>query len=466
MQLQLKKDNKPLFLIAVLIMCTGSQFFNYGGNTAMAPLLKSLDGYHLYSFVAALGSCGTMITLPAVGALGDKTGRRNIILIGVTLMLIARIAIQFTYSPYLFMVWQFMGSVGSGCVISAPYSMIGSVFPREQAMKYYGLIATFNAIGSLCGPVAAGALVDAGLGRIPFLLFIPFYVFALVVIMVLFPNVKRDNGKKFDVAGLALLAGAVATFVFWTGLSGEGKPLPWLSAGLLLPVGTIICVALLIKHSSKVSNPAVAIRMFKYPRFRVAFFTNLMLVAFSTCASGYLLNYILYVMNKSATIGSTSTVPMTIMIAICGLFMGSILAKNFVKNIRTMMIVSTLCILAALSCFSLLQPDSSMFLVWIGSAIGGIGNSIAQTSLTPFMTYGLPQEEVPAAQGMYQFSSTGGATIFVAFVGVLVNITGSIKPVFYTGTVLAVINVILAITCIKIPAKDVAAVEAAAAKAK
>jgi MFS-type transporter involved in bile tolerance (Atg22 family) len=156
---------------------------------------------------------------------------------------------------------------------------------------------------------------------------------------------------------------------------------------------------------------------------------------------------------------------MTIMIAICGLFMGSLLAKNFVKNIRTMMITATICILIALTCFSLLQPDSPMILIWIGSAIGGIGNSIAQTCLTPFMTYGLAPEEVPAAQGMYQFSGTGGATIFVAFVGVLVNITGSIKPVFYTGAILAVINVILAVTCIRIPAKDVAAVEAAA-KAK
>jgi len=66
------------------------------------------------AFAAALGSAGTMITLPAVGAVGDKTGRRNIILIGVALMLIARIAIMFTYDPYLFMAEQFIASVGSG----------------------------------------------------------------------------------------------------------------------------------------------------------------------------------------------------------------------------------------------------------------------------------------------------------------------------------------------------------------
>ncbi len=453
--MELKINNKKLFLFAVLVMCTGTQFFNYGGNTAMPPLLQSIGGYHLYSFAAALGSAGTMITLPAVGAVGDKTGRRNIILIGVALMLIARIAIMFTYDPYLFMAEQFIASVGSGCVLSAPFSMIGSIFERQESMKYYGYITTFNAIGSLTGPVAAGALVDAGLGRLPFILWIPFYVFSILVILLAYPNVKSEKAKKFDVLGLFLLAGTVVTFVFWTGLSGDGKPLPWLSAGLLLPVGTILFAALLVKHTNKVESPAVPLRMFKLKRFRTAFFSNMLLVAFSTCASGYLLNYILYVMQKSATMGSTSTVPMTIMLMICGLFMGGILAKNFVKNIRPMMILSVVCILIALGCFSILQPDSPMIIVWIGSAVGGVGNSIAQTCLTPYLQYGLAKEDIAAAQGMYQFSSTGGATIFVAIVGVFVGLTGSIKPVFYTGAALAVVNVLLVIGTLKITEEDV-----------
>lgn len=448
--MQLKIKNKMLFLIAVLIMCTGNQFFNYGGNNAMAPLLTSMDGYHLYSLVAALGSAGTMITLPAVGAIGDKTGRRNIILIGTVLMLIARLAIQFTYNPYVFMVWQFLGSIGSGCVVSAPFSMVGAIFERTEAMKYYGFIATFNAIGSLFGPLSAGTLVDAGMERLPFLLWIPFYVFAIAVILIAFPNVKRDSDAKFDFTGLLFLAGAVVTFVLWTGLSGEGKPLAWAGPGLLLPLGTLICVFLLVKHTGKTEHPAVPLSIFKNGRFRVAFFSNMMLVAFSTCASGYLVNYLLYVMKKSATLSSTSTVPMTIVIAISGLFIGNILAKNFSRNLRILMILSTGCILAALTCFSILQPDSPMILVWIGSALGGFGNSIAQTCLTPYFTYGMATEEVPAAQGMFVFSSTGGATIFVAFVGVLVNATGSIKPVFYSGTILAAINLMMILIYLRI----------------
>ena len=54
--MQLKIKSKSLFLAAVLLLCTSAQLFSYGGNTALAPLLRSLDGYALYGLIAALGS--------------------------------------------------------------------------------------------------------------------------------------------------------------------------------------------------------------------------------------------------------------------------------------------------------------------------------------------------------------------------------------------------------------------------
>lgn len=455
----LKIKNKNLFLIAILLMGTGTQFFNYGCNTAMTPLLKEINGYHLYSLAAALGSTGTMIALPAVGALGGRTGRRNIIIIGASIMLITMAGTYFTYDPYIFMMLRFISSVGCGLVMSAPYSIIGTVWDRPTAMKYYGFISTFNAIGALCGPLSAGALVDAGFGRLPFLLWLPFYLFAIIVICVAYPNEKQETKSKFDVSGLVYLACIVIPLVLWLGLSGAGKPLAWVGPGLILPVIVIAFAILLVKHSAKTESPTVPLHIFKEKRFRTAFFVNMLVVCFSTCTSGYVLNYILYSMNRSATMGSTSTVPMNITLVICGLFMGSILKKNFVKNVRTMMIIGTLSLLAGLSCYCILSPDSPMLLVWIGSAIGGIGNSINQTCMTPYFQYGLPKEEFAAAQGMYQFSATGMASVFVPFVGIFVNMTGSIKPVFYIAAILAVINVLLVVFFVKISREDEAAVE-------
>ncbi|MBS6397934.1 MAG: MFS transporter [Clostridiales bacterium] len=460
--MQLKIKSKGLFLTAVLVLCTGSQLFSYGGNTALAPLLKTIDGYALYGLLAALGSAGMMVSLPAVGALSAKIGNKYIMLTGAALMLLSRVAIQFTFNVYALAVWQTLGSFGSGLVITAPFVLVATVFDRSKTMKYYGYIATFNAIGSLIGPPVAGALVDAGIPRISFLLWIPFYIFAFAIICIAFPNMKRKDAIQFDVVGWIYLAVMIFAFVLWTGLSGS--LIPWVGVGLVLPVMVIIFAVLLVKHSNRHPNPTVPLRIFKYRRFRTAFFSNCMVVVFSTCASGYLLNYLLYVMNTSATMGSTTTIPSTIVITVCGLFLGSILSKNFVKNVRIMAVIGSICTFSALLLFSLLQPTSSLIQVWIGSALGGVGNAITQTCLTPFFQYGLPKEEYATAQGMYTFSGTGMATIFVAIVGVLVGITGDLKFVFYTGLIFTVINIIIVVIGVRIPQEDIAAVEAANAK--
>ena len=451
--MQLKIKSKSLFLAAVLLLCTSAQLFSYGGNTALAPLLRSLDGYALYGLIAALGSAGMMISLPAVGALSGKFGNKHIMLFGTALMLVARIMIQFTSNIFLLAFWQVLGSFGNGMIITAPYVLIGMVFDRSAAMKYYGFIATFNAVGSLIGPPLAGALVDANLIRLSFITWIPTFLLAMLVICIAFPNVKRETAAKFDVAGWLYLAIIVFAFVLWTGISGS--LIPWLSWGLTLPVVVIIFAVLLVCHSKHVENPTVPLRMFQHKRFRTAFFSNCCVVVFSTCAAGYLLNYLLYVMNTSATLGSTTTIPSTIVITILGLFLGRVLAKNFVKNVRTMTVIGSFCTFGALLLFALLQPTSSIVQVWVGSALGGIGNAISQTCLTPYFQYGLPREDYATAQGMYQFSGTGMATIFVAVVGVLVGLTGDLKYVFYTGLVMTVINVIICVASVRIRPDEV-----------
>ena len=451
--MQTKIKNTKLFLVAIFVLCTGSQLFSYGGNTAIAPLLQAIGGYEFYSLVAPLGATGMMIALPAVAALGRKIGSKTVLFLGTFLMLLGRLGMQFANSVFAIGLFNFLGSFGSGFLITAPFVMIGSAFDRAASMKYYGYIATFNAIGALIGPPLAGMLVDANLPRLSFLLWIPLYVFSLIAIAALYPNTKSQGKEKFDITGWLYLALMVFAFVMWTGLSG--KVFPWLSFGLLLPVAVAVFGYLLVRHSNRIANPTVPLRVFQYKRFRTAFFSNCCVVVFSTCASGYLLNYLLYVMNTSATLGSTTTIPSTIVITILGLFLGRILAKNFVKNVRTMTVIGSFCTFGALLLFSLLQPTSSIIQVWVGSALGGVGNAISQTCLTPYFQYGLPREEYAAAQGMYQFSGTCMATIFVAVVGVLVGATGDLKYVFYTGLLMTLVNVIICVTSVRIRPEEV-----------
>lgn len=444
--------SKRIITVGVFLMCVGLQLFNYGGSTANGPFLTELGGYHFYSLVNSLGSAGSMIALPAVGAIGNKTGRRNIICIGAAIMLVARCAIQITSNSFVFMALQFVGSFGAGLIMSIPYSLVGSMFEQHMAVRFYGYLATMNALGALLGPFLAGILVDGGYTKIAYLIWIPFIFISLILIFCSYPNIKSDTEKKFDVLGLCYLAIFVVSFVLWLGLSG--KAFPWISTGLILLAIAIVSVILLVKHSKHIDNPTVPLHVFRYKNFRTAFTVNFLLVPFATCSAGYTLMYILYTMGQSTTVGSTGAMPNTILTMVGGLFVGRILAKNFALGIRKMMIISSVCFAGALLCFSLLQPGSSMIQVWIGSALGGIANSIAQTCLTPFFQYNLPQNETIAAQGMYQFSSTCGSAIFGAVAGVAITATGgNVKYAFYLAFLMALINILLVLKFVKVPQK-------------
>ncbi len=451
----LKIKSKGMFLASVLLMVVGTQMFSFGGNTAITPLLMAIGGYDYYPLVAALGSAGTMIILPACGAICNKLGQRNSLILGVVMMVIGRCAMLIESSNVvLLMVWQVIGSIGSGFMMTAPYVLIAMVFEQIDAMKYYGFVASATGIGATIGPLLAGALVDAGLTRLAFIIWLPLYVIAFAVIFYAFPNIKLPS-VKFDVKGLILLAIIVTCFVLWTGLSGTA--FPWISAGLILPAIVIVAAILLVKHSEKVENPTVPLRVFKNKRVTIAFLTNLTQVVVPTCLTGYVLVYILNVMQLNATIGSTCSVPYTICNTILGFFFGAILAKNFVKNVRTLGILAVFGAIVCVGILCMLTPTSPMWLIWVASAFGGIPACYCQSCMTPFFQFGLPAEDFGAAQGIYTFAATGGATVFVSIVGVLVNATGDIKMVFYGAAVMIVIMAITVFTGVRITPEEAAA---------
>ena len=107
--MQIKIKNTKLFLAAIFVLCTGSQLFSYGGNTAIAPLLTAIGGYEVYSLVAPLGATGMMVALPAVAALGRKIGSKTVLFLGAFLMLFGRVGMQFANSVFIIGLFNFLG---------------------------------------------------------------------------------------------------------------------------------------------------------------------------------------------------------------------------------------------------------------------------------------------------------------------------------------------------------------------
>lgn len=401
------QKTNTLYVAGILALAICMQFSTYGPGIAMPTKLRELDGMAFYALCTALGSIGTMLILPMVGKLYNIFGMRTIIITGVVMQFIARIGMMAAPSVVPFMVLYALQAMGGGMYISAAYVMMAGAVSSEKRPKFYGYIATSNAIGALLGPLVCGQIVDAGFVDFAFIAYIPFALVAIICIFRFAPNRKEAGAAAgFDFIGVVLLVAAVCCIMFWMNLGGKSFAWNSLPSIAMILVGIVALISL-IRRESTIENPSVPIKMFKKKRLTASFLGQVCLSCYSTCTAAYCVNYIQNVLlSGNAMLSGTATMPQTIVIAVLGIFIGRYLGKDFVRRFRPMGILAFLCpITATLILFSL-KPESSMLQIWIATGIGGVSSAIAQSSFAAFFQTELKPEEFAPAQSMYNFGST------------------------------------------------------------
>ena len=448
----MSKGKRTVFLYSVLIFYAAFAASSYGISVALPGKMLDMNAMDYYPLASAIGTLGMMLALPLVGKMCDTFGTKAVALFGVALQLVTRAFMIGTDTLPLFLALSAASYIGTGLYLTAPFVMLAEVLEPQERPKYYGMLVTFKALGSMIGPLITGWLMDSGFGIISFISYIPFLLLSVPFIIILYPNrrTSRTVGVKFDFAGLLLLVVSVTCIIFF--LSLGGKAFAWISPiSMTLLFGSIIGLVLLLKVESKQANPSVAIRMFQKKRFTFAFLSSMFIAAFSTVFGAYVIVYTQQVMQVSSTVSSTGTMPMTIAQAVFGVIFGRILAKQFVKRFRPIALLSLTLVTLGLVLICFLQPDSSMLLIYAASALGGIGTVVPQSAFANFFQTELKPEEIGAAQGMFSFGGTGGSCIFMALTGAMINAGGTINHVFLLATAWCAVSLFIGFIGLRLP---------------
>jgi MFS family permease len=441
---------KAFLIFSVILLTVTAMMANYGGSIVLPSKLAEINGMDYYSVISAINSMGMMLALPLVGMLCSRFGTKAVTLTGLFLQVAIRFILIKTTGVLPFAVlWTLVG-VSGGLYISAPYAIMGAIVTPQERAKYYGMLATASAIGGLVGPALTGFVIDRFSTNIG--------------LVSLYPNQKRPSAGKFDGAGIALLVLAICGIVLW--LSLGGKLFAFVSpAGLgLLAVG-IVCAVSLIMVERKSANPSVPIHMFRKKRFRFTFLIQMLMVAYSTCVMAYGIVYVTRTMGQSSLVGSTVSMPQTIVQLICGVTLGAFISKAFKKRFPAMGKLALILYTAALVIFTCLNPNSPMFVIYIATAMGGVGQAISQSTFAAFFQTELKPEEFPAAQGMYQFASSGGATVITAIFGAALNMGFTLNHIFLLGACFIGVATIIGFVGFRFPKEEIEA-EAQALAAK
>ncbi|WP_018653340.1 MFS transporter [Actinomadura flavalba] len=209
----------------------------------------------VYSLVVA----GLLVT---VAALGDRWGRKRMLVLGFSIFGLASVGVLFVDSPGGVIAIRALLGVGGAMIMPSTLSMIRHLFtePRERATAL-GVWATMAALGSALGPVVGGALLEAFSWHSAFLFNVPVMVVAVVAALFLLPESRSPRPGRRDLLSTALIIVGMVTLVYAIkhfGKDGLAHPETWVP-------GIVAAVTLtwFVRRSLTQRDPMLEVRLFK-----------------------------------------------------------------------------------------------------------------------------------------------------------------------------------------------------------
>ncbi len=257
----------PVLLIAVDLTVLGFAIPALSADLApsSSQLLWLVD---IYSFVLA----GLLVTM---GTLGDRVGRRKLLMTGCAGFGAASVLAAYAPSAAGLIAARVLLGVAGATLMPSTLSLLRNMF-REERQRLVAVAAWGSAFsaGSALGPVVGGVLLEHFWWGSVFLINVPIVVLALIGLPLLVPEARDPSPGRFDLLSAALTLLTVLPVVYAIKAFAHGdelKALPFLVVGLLF--GYVF-----VRRQRALADPLIDISLFRIRTFSAAIVTNVLVV--------------------------------------------------------------------------------------------------------------------------------------------------------------------------------------------
>lgn len=203
------------------------------------------------------------------GLLGDRIGRKKVLLAGILVFGVGSALAAFSASPGELITWRALMGFGAAFVMPATLAVLMNVFERDEQPKAIGIWAGSVGLGIAIGPITGGLLLEHFWWGSIFLVNVPVVVIALVAMAVLVPDSRDPKPGKVDPAGVALSIVGLVLLVY--GIIRGGELADFTDTTVLAAiVGGLLVLAGFVWHEKRSSHPAIDITYFRKPAFSAA----------------------------------------------------------------------------------------------------------------------------------------------------------------------------------------------------
>ncbi|GIH80898.1 MFS transporter [Planobispora longispora] len=367
----------------------------------------------VYSLIVA----GLLVT---ASALGDRWGRKKMLLTGFTLFGLASVAVVTADSPAEVIAIRALLGVGGAMIMPSTLSMIRTLFTdaRERATAL-GIWAAMASLGGALGPIVGGLLLENFSWHAAFLVNVPVMVIAVVSGLILLPESRNPNPGRWDGAGAVLSVVGMAALAYAIKHGAE--------EGLDVRTAVTATVAALaltwfVRRCLRRHDPLLDLRLFRDGAFTSGTIAALATSIAMAAMALLLAQWMQLVQGYSPLETGVRLLPMAVGAGICSPLAPALAARVGARAVLSGGLLVSGAGFAVINLLPLGYASVAVALLLIGAGMGALAIASA------VIMSGSPAEKAGSAAAIEETSYEVGGTLGVA-------VLGSVAAALYRGEV-------------------------------
>ncbi len=296
--------------------------------TTLPAIAASFGQLSDLSWVVIAYLLAATVTAPIHGYLGDRFGRRRMLLVALGLFVLASIGCALAPSVWALVAMRGLQGCGGGGLMTLAQALIGEHVPARERARFQGYFAAMFALSSTLGPVMGGVLTEHFSWRAVFVINLPLGALAAFLAWRI-PNVRHVPAGcfRFDFAGALIFA--VSAIALLVGLASGGHRIAWWSVSMLALLGTAgLGFGVLGWWERRIENPVIPVRLLSVPAILRS---NALVMCFAAALFPSVLYLPLYLqLGRGSGIGESGLwlLPISLMLAVGATVTGRLIAKT------------------------------------------------------------------------------------------------------------------------------------------
>ncbi|MGW3359704.1 MFS transporter [Streptomyces bungoensis] len=396
----------PTLLVAldvfVLLLALPHLSADLGANSNQQLWIMDIYGFMVAGFLVPMGT------------LGDRIGRRKLLLMGGAAFGAASLLAAFATSPGMLIAARVLLGVAGAAISPSTLALISTMFKDEkQRATAIGLWASCFTLGAIIGPMLGGVMLEHFWWGSLFLIGAPVMLLLLITGPKVLPESANPEAGRIDLPSVALnLATTIPVIYGIKDLARNGwHPLPVVSIALGVALGVLF-----VRRQRTLTAPLLDVTLFRHGRFNASL---LGLLAYSLIGGTVMLLMTQYF--QAAQRMSPFDSGLGLLPGMAAATISFMVCPIIARKVRPAYVIGAglVGVIAVLLVFSQLSADSGTATLIVGFAVFSFCGAPLVALGTNMVVGTVPPEKAGSAGALSQISNEFGAALGVATLGTL-----------------------------------------------